>query len=323
MDSIKNDILKLFDIEIEKEINKNTEINLSKIDNLYNNTSNIYRFQYNNENYICKIYDINKIDTRKFMGKNEFYFYSNLVIHVENIIKVPKFFGHVNNNNDEVYGLILEELNSTKINYTNINNNIIFNIIDHISKLHIFYWNKNIDHILNYPNNSEFIINEKIKYDIKIYFHNIKDIFEDNLYNLFNELLNKNHDHGPLNKTLIHGSLKIDNIIIINDIPYFIDWSIFRYGYGVEDILFLIIFSLEHSMLLLNYEHLLSFYLKEINKFHNYSLKQFNEDIKKSLEDFIAHAIMGLYIKNHYSKIKNNKIEIYLQNFLFLYQQFS
>ena len=373
MDIIKNDILKLFD--------NDANINISKIDNLNNNTSNIYTIKNNDTNYICKIYDIDKIDTRKYMGDNEFYFYTKFIKYVKNIIKVPIFYGLVNNNNNEPYGLILEKLNFTKnidtdidtdidtnidtdidtnidtdINTnidtdidTNIDTNIdtdidtnidtdidtdidtIYNIIDHISKLHIFYWNKNIDNILNYKNNSKFIINEKIKYDIRHYFYNIKNIFDDELYNIFNRLLNKNDECGLLNKnnencknkTLIHGSLKIDNIIIVNDIPYFIDWSLYNSGYGVEDILFLIIFSLDHEKLLLNYENILNYYLIEINKFYKYSLNSLTEDIIKSLEDFIANAIIGLCIKNHFAKIKNNKIDIYLKNFLFLLRQFS
>jgi len=64
MDIIKNDILKLFDL------NENIMLNISKIDNLINNTSNIYNFDHNNKNYICKTYDIDKIDTRKYMGAN-------------------------------------------------------------------------------------------------------------------------------------------------------------------------------------------------------------------------------------------------------------
>jgi len=109
MDIIKNDILKLFDL------NENIMLNISKIDNLINNTSNIYNFDHNNKNYICKTYDIDKIDTRKYMGANEFYFYTNFVKYVENIIKVPKFYGLIKNNKNEPYGLILEKLNSHKI----------------------------------------------------------------------------------------------------------------------------------------------------------------------------------------------------------------
>ena len=40
----------------------------------------------------------------------------------------------------------------------------------------------------------------------------------------------------------------------------------------------------------------------------NECLNEFNEHIRQSLLDFILHALFGLFIKNHFSKIKNDKL---------------
>ena len=50
---------------------------------------------------------------------------------------------------------------------------------------------------------------------------------------------------------------------------------------------------------------------------------KYKSDIKKSLEDFVGHCIVGLYIKDCFSKIKNQKINGYLKNFLYILSIYS
>jgi len=331
MDNLKKDI-------INSITQKNIDIDLNQL-NYSNNTADIFNVHIDKIDYIGKIFDISKNDTKKYLALNEFYFYENIISHFNNIIKIPTFFNFIKNDKGQTYGIILENLNiPNKIDSLDID--LINIIIEHISKLHIYYWNKNdnIENILNYKDNAQYIIEEKIKMDIKYYFYNIKNIFDDNLYNTFDKLLNKNNlinnnnnnINKSLNKTFIHGSLKIENIILIKNtliqeeiIPYFIDWSLFKLGYGVEDILFLLIFSLDKDLFLNNVDNILHLYFRKINKYmtgfqKNECLNIFNEHIKQSLLDFILHALIGLFIKNHFSKIKNEKLHIYLDNYLYL-----
>ena len=348
MDNLKKDI-------INSITNKNKDVDLNQL-NYSNNTADIFNICINKIDYLGKIFDISKTDTKKFLALNEFYFYENIIKHFNNIIKIPTFFNFIKNDEGQTYGIILENLNiPNKIDYLDIN--LINIIIEHISKLHIYYWNKNndIENILNYKNNAHYIIEEKIKTDIKYYFYNTKNIFDDNLYNTFDKLLKKNNLYNnannnannninnSLNKTFIHGSLKIENIILIKNpliesvfqeeiIPYFIDWSLFKLGYGVEDILFLLIFSLNKDLFLNNVDNIIDSYFQKINKYivlipkTNSNIdkikKEFDKHIKVSLLDFILYAIVGLYIKNYFSKIKNNKLPIYLENYFYLIHKY-
>ena len=343
MDNLKKDI-------INSITHKNIDIDLNQL-NYSNNTADIFNVCIDKIDYIGKIFDISKTDTKKFLALNEFHFYENIINYFNNIIKIPTFYNFIKNDEGQTYGIILENLNiPNKIDYLDID--LINIIIDHISKLHIYYWNKSniIENILNYKNNAAYIIEEKIKKDIIYYFYNIKNIFDDNLYNIFDKLLNKNNlinnhnnndnnNTNPLNKTLIHGSLKIENIILIKNpliesvfqeeiIPYFIDWSLYKLGYGVEDILFLLIFSLDKDLFLNNVDNIIHLYFQKINKYmsifqKNESLNEFNDHIKQSLLDFILHALIGLFIKNHFSKIKNEKLHIYLDNYLYLINKYN
>jgi len=323
METIKNNIMNML----------NDEIEIIKIDNLNNNTSNIYEI-YNNRlkiNYICKIFDIKRNDTKKVLGEKEFYFYDNLIDNFKNIINIPIFYGFIRNNNNEIYELLLQKLN--KINYFNIDTINI--IINNISKLHIFYWN-NFNKINLLEQNKEVFtgiqvkenIVMKVKNEAKYYFYNIPNIFEEKIYNIFNQLLSiKIEELNENNKTIIHGSLKIENIILVNEnnkvIPYFIDWGLYKIGYGVEDILFLLIFSLNEELFKNNYHNILENYFNIINKSNQYNYDDFINHIKISLLDFILCAIIGLFIKNHFSKIKNNKLNIYLNNYLYIINKYN
>ena len=328
---------------VKKILNEDIYLEISKL-NVVNNTSNIYNIYNNSLNisYICKIFDITKNDTKKYLGYNEFYFYENLINSIRNIINIPILYGFIKNDNNQIYGLLLENLNGIKNKNTMILskdlsvNKELFSqvltkenikiIINNISKLHIFYWNKFETNII--CGNSQYIIETKVKYETKYYFYNIPNVFEDNIYNIFNKLfLEKIEYNNDDNRTFIHGSLKIDNIILVNNnneiIPYFIDWELYKIGYGVEDILFLLIFSLDEELFKNNFDNLLQYYFVIINENHQYKYENFINHIKISLIDFILHEIVGLSIKNHFSNIKNNKINIYINNYLYLIDKYN
>ena len=69
MEDIKKNIFIILGLEIE----------IYKVNDFYN-TGEIYNIIDNksNKKYICKVFDILKDDTKKYLGENEIYFYENL-----------------------------------------------------------------------------------------------------------------------------------------------------------------------------------------------------------------------------------------------------
>jgi hypothetical protein len=340
--------------------NKSENKLLSKIDILplnilNNNTADIFELIINNNKYICKVYNIIVETTKKYMGINEFYFYKNIKKYLEDIISIPRFYYYIKNDKKQNYGIVLEKLTSTfKLNIYDDSEELqlqkINSIIYSISNLHLFYLNKDISNFTEYKNNTDFIIIEKIKGDILIYFDKVKYIFKNDVRNIFSFMLYREKTNIPLNKTLLHGSLKIDNIIFHNDDinnPYFIDWSLFKCAYGIEDILFLIIFSLSHEVFKKNYKNIINDYynntinmmnkLKQIGDLNSVEIgslqktseenqiiekNNFSENIKDSLSDFISNSIIGLYIKNEFVQNKNPYINIFFDNYILLVKDY-
>jgi len=302
----------IFDI-IKKKYN-----DISNIDtiNITGNTSNINEIIINNNKYICKINKYINIKSINMAFENEIYFYINLRNYFKKHINIPEYFDSININDENNIPkcIILEKLDIiSKFNFE-----IIYKIINEIIKMHIFFWNKNND-FLNYENNTINIINQ-IKKEQEKYLDIISNYFDNNIFIFLKEKFLKNKNKINNNYTIIHGSLKNDNIcskIIENNIMiYFIDWTYFRKGYGVEDILYLLIFSISKNDFKLYYSNFINYYFNEINKYHKYTFDEYNFNIIESLYGFILTSVFGILIIN---KIKNkiNNMD-FLENYLYI-----
>ena len=317
-------------------------------------------YNYNiNDKYLCKIVDISKKITKTKMIMNEIYFYNNLYNHFCEIINIVPFYKNIESSNKDIQGIICKNIiNSYILDYYE-DINIIYIIIDNISKLHIQYWenvsilnNDNVSILNNNKYNGNYIIENYIKMNIKNYFYTIfnnenKDNenndnetlklfnkllkeYDNYLLNSFNNLLNNNK-----NKTIINGILQIDNIIFTNknnnfneyekislfsidNALYFRDWNLYKKGYGIEDIIHLLIFSTKTDFLIKNYNQIFIYYKETINKNIVYSMELLTEHIKYVLLDYILYKMIELYIKNIYFELPNTKFDVYLNNYKFL-----
>ena len=308
-------------------------------------------YNYNiNDKYLCKIVDITKNFAKTKMIMNEIYFYNNLYIHFSEIINIIPFYKNIESSNKDIQGIICKNIiNNYKLDYYE-DINIIYIIIDNISKLNIQHWG-NVS-ILNNDNkyNGNYIIKNDIKKNINYYFYIIfNDENKDNeTLQLFDKLL-KEYDNNSLNsfnnlsnnnknETIINGILQIDNIIFIrknlfqyessslfskeelskdNEL-YFRDWILYKKGYGIEDIIYLLIFSTKTDFLIKNYNKIFTYYYEIINKNIEYSMEMLICHIKHVLLDYILYKMIELYIKNIYFKLQNHKFNVYLDNYKFL-----
>lgn len=279
--------------------------------------SNIYNI---NDKYLYKIININKNPILKCMIYNEIYFYNNLYNIFSETVNLLPFYNNIITTNENMKGIILENINnSNKFNYYE-NNNIIYNIIDNIVKLHLKYWNKTI--IFDNKYNSNYIIDKYIKTNIKNY---LEEIYNQNRNNsiliFFKNLINIQINKSNIkNKTIINGTLQSDNILLVKNeilgfIPYFRDWILYKEGNGIEDIIHLLIFSTKPDFLINNYNEIFMYYIKKVNEYIEYSIDMLNNDIKYSLLDYILYKIIELYIKNIYLKSYDIKFDDYLNNF--------
>lgn len=179
-------------------------------------------------------------------------------------------------NNNKI-GILLEDLFIYDGSFNlNLNNdiNLLLNVVDNISKLHIKYYYATSNDI-----EETVILNFKKMNEISNYSALIKEKFElfktknkifitermldvmDNIYANYDKILNELSSF-PLN--LCHGDLKSPNIFYKNDYePYFLDWQYINLSKGVTDIVFLLVESIDFNIVTTTI--VINYYYKLIN----------------------------------------------------------
>lgn len=236
--------------------------------------------------------------TKLGLYDRENYFYENISKYIN--VKIPKFYGLIKNENFETIGIFMENLYKTgnfdiNIDLNNADIDISFKIIDSLSKMHIKFWNKQLD--TNFPqlkkhNDPLFnpvwknFIDEKWM-DFKEKWKNVILSFKigDWIVDHFDEIQN---ELSVGNLTLIHGDVKSPNIFynLDNDYePYFIDWQYICIGKGIQDIIFFVIESFTIDKIKLYYPIFIQYYyIKLINNgIKNYSYDEYLKDVKHSI----------------------------------------
>lgn len=286
------------------------------------NTGDIIEIIKNNTKLVCKTLNCQYYVT-KLLFENEIYFYLNLYDQLS-FINIPKLT-YLHSIEPEKF-IVLE-----KIEYYNCDFNNLHNIklaCDEILKLHIHFYEKINLLDLNYKNNSQYIIKDAIFYDTKEKLHILNEHLEPNLFLKISDLCNDIKLTYDTNErmTIIHGSFKSKNICFkkTNNIisPYIVDWSLIKNGYAVEDILYLLIFSLDHTFFKENYLEILNYYYYEFNKNKCYRLDDYNEDILVSLKGFVLISVIGLFFINYLIKKNNNCFEC-LKNYIFILEHYE
>jgi HAD superfamily hydrolase (TIGR01509 family) len=229
----------------------------------------------------------------------ENYFYENISKYIN--VKIPKFYGLVKNDDFVTIGILMENLYKTGNFDINIDLNacdidVSFKIIDAISKMHIKFWNKQLDtsfQQLKKHNDPLFnpvwknFINDKWN-KFKEKWKNVISSFEKGDWIVENfHIIQEELSIGD-NLTLIHGDVKSPNIFYNkdnNNEPYFIDWQYICIGKGVQDIVFFLIESFTIDKIKLYYPMFIQYYyIKLINNgITNYSYEEYLKDVKNAI----------------------------------------
>jgi len=220
----------------------------------------------------------------------EYYFYTDVSKYIN--IHIPQFISLLN---DKHRGIIIEKMPIHYINNLNLNNDIELSlkIVNEISKMHILFWNKNLNEVLpGLKKNNDITFNPFMKEFLKdkmnlfiekwgflIKHNNLNSIYDD-FENIQNRLSNKN-------LTFIHGDLKSPNIFydtLNNNNPCFIDWQHCCIGKGVQDLIFFIIESFDIEQI----KHIFPifknyYYYKIIQSNIKYSYEDYNADINDAI----------------------------------------
>jgi HAD superfamily hydrolase (TIGR01509 family) len=240
-----------------------------------------------NENFLTKMSNNLELYNR------EYYFYKNISHLVP--VKTPKFYGLINNENNEHIGVLLENINNDnhKLNL-NLNQEdltVSFKVIDALAKLHSSFWNKNMDEFTELRKNNNKLFNpfwnDFIQSKWDLFNEKWKHILGDNQLSIatyickhFSSIQEKLSDK---NLSLCHGDVKSANIFykIQNDTyePVFIDWQYIVLGKGVQDLVFFMIESFEPEKMKI-YKNLFKeyYYVKLIENGVQYLKEDYEND---------------------------------------------
>jgi HAD superfamily hydrolase (TIGR01509 family) len=269
----------------------------------------------NNDNneIILKIANINNsltITAKKLdLYNNEIYFYKDIYINIKDIINIPYCYdaSYINQS------IILKDLKYYNGCFNmDLNNNIelIYNIINNISKLHIkHYYNSHNDipvylqkvRTIKEFNYYNIIIKDrydKFILDNKEYFDNSFIKLFDNIKTNFSTIINELSTY-PL--SLCHGDLKSPNIFYKdNKIPYFLDFQYINLNKSISDIIFLLVESIDFNEDL--YNNIIQYYYNIlITNNINYDYNNYIKDLKNALLIFPFIVVVWFNTEN-----KNN-----------------
>jgi beta-phosphoglucomutase-like phosphatase (HAD superfamily)/choline kinase len=310
----KNDFYNYNEINIDFIINT---INNKNIITNFFNTSNI-KYDFNNRGggYICDICkysivnDDNNVDTilkianinnsltitakKLDLYNNEIYFYKEIFKNIKDIINIPYCYNasYINQS------IILNDLKCYNGCFNmdlNSNYELIYNIINNISNIHIKHHYKNYNDIpvylqkvrtikdFNYYNILIKDRYDKFILDNKEYFDKSFIKLFDNIKNNFSTIINELSTY-PL--SLCHGDLKSPNIFYKDyNIPFFLDFQYINLNKGISDIIFLLIESIDFNENL--YNNIIQYYYDIIIKNNiNYDYNDYIKDLKNSLSIF-------------------------------------
>jgi beta-phosphoglucomutase-like phosphatase (HAD superfamily)/choline kinase len=235
--------------------------------------------------------------------ERENYFYDAISRYIN--VSCPKFYGLIKDDDFNVIGILMEDLNINKSNKLNLNLNteninVSLLVIENLARLHSKFWNKDINKIFpelkkhndpifnpiwadfinnkwpSFVNNWKNVLSEK---QISIA-ENIKNNFQKIQENLSNN-----------NLTIIHGDVKSPNIFYNGDNnlqPIFLDWQYIAIGKGVQDMIFFLIESFDIDNIKLNFPIFKNYYYRKLteNGVLDYSFADYETDLKNAVSYF-------------------------------------
>ena len=266
----------------------------------------------------------------------ENYFYENISKYVN--VKIPKFYGLIKNDDFVTIGIFMENLYKTGNFHINIDLNtcdidISLKIIDSISKMHIKFWNKQLDSSfqqLKKHNDPLFnpvwenFIHSKWG-DFKEKWKNVISSFEIGDWIVENfHIIQEELSIGD-NLTLIHGDVKSPNIFYNkdnNNEPYFIDWQYICIGKGVQDIVFFLIESFTIDKIKIYYPIFIQYYYIKLisNGITNYLYEEYMKDVKNAICYFPFFVAVWFGTTPEDSLIDKNFPFFFIQKLFYLFE---
>jgi beta-phosphoglucomutase-like phosphatase (HAD superfamily)/dTDP-glucose pyrophosphorylase len=235
--------------------------------------------------------------------ERENYFYDAVSRYIN--VSCPKFYGLIKDDDFNVIGILMEDLNINKSNKLNLNLNteninVSLLVIENLARLHSKFWNKDINKIFpelkkhndplfnpiwanfinnkwpSFVNNWKNVLSEEqisIAENIKNNFQKIQDGLSNN------------------NLTIIHGDVKSPNIFYNSDNnfqPIFLDWQYIAIGKGVQDMVFFLIESFYIDNIKLNFPIFKNYYYRKLteNGVLDYSFADYELDLKNAVSYF-------------------------------------
>jgi len=286
---------------------KNIEINENKLKGGYISDILAIKIYTYDKILNCVLKLENKNETKlsimaKKLGlyERENYFYNNISKYVN--INIPKFYSLIKDEELNVIGILMENLNETGNYKLNLNLNIediniSLKIISKLAKFHSKYWNKDI--IKAFP--------ELKKHNDKMFnpvWKNFIDTNWETFINNWNKILTlkqleiaekiKNNfeeiqeNLSKNNLTIIHGDVKSPNIFYnVNkkNSPIFLDWQYVAIGKGIQDVLFFLLESFDIEKIKLNYPIFKNYYYQKLILYGivNYSYDEYEKDFKNAV----------------------------------------
>lgn len=232
--------------------------------------------------------------------ERENYFYDCVSKYIN--INCPEFYGLIRDDNLNIIGILMENLNvsscySLNLDLNTQDINISLGVISELAKFHSKYWNKDIkktfqelrkhDDPLFNPVWANFINdNWNIFKDSWAGILSEKQLsIAENIKNNFTQIQASLSNH---NLTLIHGDVKSPNIFydLSNGFkPTFLDWQYIAIGKGVQDMIFFLIESFDLYNIKLFYPIFKNYYYKKLKEFgvQNYSYDEYEKDLKNAV----------------------------------------
>jgi hypothetical protein len=232
--------------------------------------------------------------------ERENYFYESISKYVN--VRTPKFYGLIRDDDSNIVGILMENLNNNgnyKLN-ENLNNadiDISLRVISEMAKFHSKFWNKDVKKMFpELKRHNDPFFNPVWSDFVKDNWDCFKDTWTNVLTkeqlvkasHIVNDFSNIQQRLSHSNLTLIHGDVKSPNIFYDLDMDYqpvFLDWQYIAIGMGVQDMIFFLIESFELDNIRLNFPLFKSYYYRKLteNGITNYSFQDYEQDIKDAV----------------------------------------
>jgi hypothetical protein len=232
----------------------------------------------------------------------EYYFYTDIAPHLTNVIKMPRFYHLVFDQQDKTRGVVLENLNDKKYKINlNLNTHSIdlsLKIVDRMARMHAHFWNKDLAHLFPQlktsmdavfsPFFTEFIDARYARFTEK-WFSILSPRQQEICVKIHADFaeIQRRFSEGA-NLTFIHGDIKSPNLFYDTENenePYFIDWQHCARGKGVQDLVFFIIESFDIDNIEDVFKMAKPYYYTKLREYGvvNYTQDQYDNDLYDAL----------------------------------------